>query len=219
MTRLIIFDLDGTLLDTIADLGEACNYALRQHGFPTHDGAKYPKMVGNGVNKLLERALPEGHKDMETVLDLKTDFIAYYNDHNRVHTHPYPGIPELLAEAKRRDILLAVASNKYQEATQALIRHYFGDGFFDVVLGERQGVERKPDPQIVHDIFAALEGRGITTEETLYVGDSDVDMQTAKNAHLTSVGCTWGFCTREKLQENQPDHLVDEPSEITKLLQ
>jgi len=219
MTRLLIFDLDGTLLDTIADLGEACNYALRQHGYAERPACEYPKLVGNGVNKLIERALPEGHKDLDTVLLLKADFITYYNGHNRIHTHPYEGIPALLAEAKRRGIRLAVASNKYNEATQALILHYFGEGMFDVVLGERPGVERKPDPQIVSDILAAPEMRGIERSETLYIGDSDVDMQTAHNAHLTSIGCTWGFCAREKLLAAQPDHLVDHPSEITKFLQ
>lgn len=218
MTKLIIFDLDGTLLNTIADLGQACNHALKLHGFAEHETGEYPRLVGNGVNKLIERALPGGHKDMETVLRLKTDFIAYYNEHNRVHTTPYEGTLEMLDELQRRGIRTAVASNKYHEATCTLIRHYFGERF-DVVLGERPGIERKPDPQIVKDILNDEKLRGIRPEETLYVGDSDVDMQTAKNANITSIGCTWGFCTREKLLAAGPIHLADSPLEILQFIQ
>lgn len=217
MIKLAIFDLDGTLLNTIADLGEACNYMLHLHGFPTHAPEEFPKMVGNGLNMLIYRSLPEAHRDMETVLRLKPDFTAYYDTHNRVHTQPYEGIPELLAEMKQRGMRLAVASNKYNEATNALVHYYFGD-MFDVVLGERPGVERKPDPQIVADIFASPEMAGISRQQTLYIGDSDVDMQTAKNAGLTSIGCTWGFCTREMLIKNTPDHLVEHPSEIRQFI-
>lgn len=218
MVKLLIFDLDGTLLNTIADLGQACNHALRCHGFPEREAAEYPHLVGNGVNKLLERALPEGHKDLGTVLRLKADFIAYYNDHNRVNTHPYDGIPELLQEAKNKGILLAVASNKYHEATKVLAEHYFGD-IFDVILGERPGVERKPNPQIVEDIFKALKSHLSRMDAALYIGDSDVDMQTAKNAKITSIGCTWGFCTREKLLAAGPDFTVNHPSEILQFIQ
>lgn len=215
MIRLAIFDLDGTLLDTIADLGEACNHALRQHGFPTHDLDCYPKMVGNGVNKLLERALPEGHKEEETVLLLKQDFVDYYNEHNRIHTHPYEGIPEVLKALKENGIQMAVASNKYQEATRTLITQFFGENTFSIVLGERAGIARKPDPKIVLDILQFFEG--IRPGEVLYIGDSDVDMQTAKNAGLASIGCTWGFCTREKLAAEHPDYLIDNAEEILQI--
>lgn len=211
MTRLAIFDLDGTLLNTIADLGEACNYALCQHRFPTHKREDYPRLVGNGVNKLLERALPEGHKDEATVLALRTDFIAFYNEHNRVHTRPYDGIPELLGELKRRGCLLAVASNKYQAATEVLIAHYFDAELFDVVLGERTGVPRKPDPQIVADILTAT---GCRADETLYIGDSDVDMQTATNAGLRKVACAWGFCTEDQLTPYKPEMMAHQPADI-----
>ena len=211
MTRLVIFDLDGTLLNTIADLGEACNYALQQHHFPTHKAEDYPRLVGNGVNKLLERALPEGHKDEATIMALREDFIPFYNEHNRVHTCPYEGILELLRQLKSQGCKLAVASNKYQAATDTLIRHYFGSDLFDVVLGERMGVPRKPDPQIVFDILAATECHA---DETLYIGDSDVDMQTAANAGLRKVACTWGFCTRDKLLTFKPEYIAETPADI-----
>lgn len=211
MKRLVLFDLDGTLLNTIDDLGAACNEALRAFGFDTHPAEAYPKLVGNGVNKLIERSLPEGHKDIDTVLRLKEIFIPYYNTHNRIHTHPYDGIEPLISALREKGIQLAVASNKYQEATEALIKHYFGDQCFTIVCGECPTRERKPNPQIVYDI---LEATGIAPEDVLYIGDSDVDMQTAQNAGLESVACTWGFCTREKLLACNPSHIANHPLEI-----
>ena len=219
MTKLVIFDLDGTLLNTISDLGEACNYALQTNGFPPHQLAEYPAMVGNGVNNLILRSLPQECRNMEVLMRIKPDFVRYYDTHNRIHTCPYPGIKEVLVQLKRWGIRLSVASNKYNEATQALIRHYFGDDMFDVILGERLGVERKPNPQIIYDIFATPSIKGCTPEETLYVGDSDVDMQTAHNARLTAIGCTWGFCTRENLLDNHPDFIAEQPSDILSFIQ
>lgn len=211
MTDTVIFDLDGTLLNTIADLGEACNHALSAHGFAMHALDEYPHLVGNGVNKLLERALPEGHKDEATVLALKKDFIAYYEEHNHVHTVPYDGMAETLLRLHAKGCRLAVASNKYDSAAKALVRYYFGEELFPLVLGERPNVPRKPDPQIVSDILLAL---GSSPENTLYVGDSDVDMQTAANAGLRKVACTWGFCTREKLLACAPDFVAEKPEDI-----
>ena len=130
MTKLVIFDLDGTLLNTISDLGEACNYALQKNGFPTHQLAEYPAMVGNGVNNLILRSMPEASRSMEEVMRIKPDFIHFYDTHNRIHTSPYLGIEDVLKQLKQWGIRLAVASNKYNEATQALILHYFGDDMF-----------------------------------------------------------------------------------------
>ena len=219
MTKLVIFDLDGTLLNTISDLGEACNYALQKNGFPTHQLAEYPAMVGNGVNNLILRSMPEASRSMKEVMRIKPDFIHFYDTHNRIHTSPYLGIEDVLKQLKQWGIRLAVASNKYNEATQSLILHYFGDDMFDVILGERPGVERKPNPQIVYDILSAPTLAGIASEETLYVGDSDVDMQTAHNAHLAAIGCTWGFCKREQLLDNHPDYIAEQPSDILSFIQ
>lgn len=209
---LLIFDLDGTLLNTIADLGAACNHALQACGYATHPLEEYPQLVGNGVNKLIERALPDGHKDEATILRAKEYFVAYYNEHNCDMTRPYDGIPELLTELKKEGHKLAVASNKYQEATEKLVRHFFGNTF-DVVLGERSGIPRKPDPRIVQDILEK-ESESAEVGKVLYIGDSDVDMQTAKNAGLPSVACTWGFCKREKLEACKPTFIIQEPKEI-----
>ena len=226
---IIIFDLDGTLINTISDLGQACNYALSACGFPTHKIEDYPRLVGNGVNKLIERALPEEHRNEETVLRLREYFVPYYDEHNCDFTRPYDGIPELLEalkqkgdEAMRRkgeQWFLAVASNKYQAATEKIVAQLF-PGIFDVVLGERVGVERKPNPQIVYDILEAkgerLEAKG---EEILYIGDSLVDAETARAAGATLVLCTWGFGTREQMEGAKPDYLVDHPLEVLKSLE
>ena len=218
---LIIFDLDGTLINTIDDLGQACNHALSACGFPTHKIEDYPRLVGNGINKLIERALPEEHRQEATVLRLREYFVPYYDAHNCDLTHPYDGIPELLQALKAAGHTLAVASNKYQAATEKIVAQLFPNTF-DVVLGERDGIARKPDPQIVWDIVERtaqsaysleLRGKGI-----LYIGDSLVDAETAKAANLPFIACTWGFCTTEQLQTAVPDYLVHHPSEILKLV-
>lgn len=211
MKKLVIFDLDGTLLNTIADLAQSTNHALHALGYPTHDTSAYPFMVGNGINKLFERALPEGEKTPENVLRVRAEFIPYYNVHNADMSAPYPGIPELLEQLQARGILLAVASNKYQEATTKLIAHYFPGISFAVVLGQREGIPVKPDPAIVHDI---LKQARVAPEDVLYVGDSGVDMQTARHAGVEACGVTWGFRPRTELEEAFPAHIVDRAEEI-----
>lgn len=214
---LLIFDLDGTLINTIDDLGQACNHALSACGFPTHKIEDYPRLVGNGINKLIERALPEEHRNEATVLRLREYFVPFYDQHNCDLTRPYDGIPELLQTLKAAGHTLTVASNKYQAATEKIVAHFFPNTF-DVVLGERVGVPRKPDPQIVWDILASLPSTINHKPSTLYVGDSLVDAATAKAANLPFVACTWGFCTKEQLQTAQPDYMVNHPSEILALV-
>ena len=210
---LLIFDLDGTLINTIDDLGQACNHALSACGFPTHKIEDYPRLVGNGINKLIERALPEEHRNEATVLRLREHFVPFYDQHNCDLTRPYDGIPELLQTLKAAGHTLAVASNKYQAATEKIVAHFFPNTF-DVILGERVGVPRKPDPQIVWDILASLPSTINHKPSTLYIGDSLVDAATARAANLPFVACTWGFCTKEQLQTAQPDYMVNHPSEI-----
>ena len=214
---LLIFDLDGTLINTIDDLGQACKHALSICGFPTHQIEDYPRLVGNGINKLIERALPEEHRNEATVLRLREHFVPFYDQHNCDLTHPYDGIPELLQTLKAAGNTLAVASNKYQAATEKIVAHFFPTTF-DVVLGERVGVPRKPNPQIVWDILASLPSTINHKPSTLYVGDSLVDAATARAADLPFVACTWGFCTKEQLQTAQPNYMVNHPSEILALL-
>ena len=210
---LLIFDLDGTLINTIDDLGQACNHALSACGFPTHKIEDYPRLVGNGINKLIERALPEEHRNEATVLRLREHFVPFYDQHNCDLTRPYDGIPELLQTLKAAGHTLAVASNKYQAATEKIVAHFFPNTF-DVILGERVGVPRKPDPQIVWDILASLPSTINHKPSTLYIGDSLVDAATARAANLPFVACTWGFCTREQLQTAQADYTINHPLEL-----
>ena len=216
---LIIFDLDGTLINTIDDLGQACNHALSACGFPTHQIADYPRLVGNGINRLIERALPAEHRNEATVLRVREHFVPYYDAHNCDLTRPYKGIPELLQALKAQGHRLAVASNKYQAATEKIVAQLF-PGIFDVVLGEREGVKRKPDPQIVYDIVEAMrrEGDEAIDKGILYVGDSLVDAETAKAAGATLVLCTWGFCTEEQLKTAQPNYMIQHPSELLNII-
>lgn len=215
MKKLVIFDLDGTLLNTIADLAQSTNHALRQNGFPTHDVNEYNFFVGNGINKLFERALPEGEKTEENILKVRIEFLKHYDQHNTDRSAPYPGIPELLAGLQERGIKLAVASNKYQAATRKLIAYFFPTIRFAEVLGQREGVKAKPDPSIVNEI---VEQTGISKEDTLYVGDSDVDMQTAINSEVTSCGVTWGFRPRAELEKYTPAYIAEKAEDILKFI-
>ena len=213
---IIIFDLDGTLLNTIDDLGYACNYALEKTGHPTFPIEAYPAKVGNGINNLIRRALPESERTEETILRVREFFVPYYNEHNCDYTHPYTGVPEVLAALKAQGHLLAVASNKYQAATEKIVNHFF-PGIFDVILGEREGIERKPNPQIVRDILKRLRvtGDGL---RVLYLGDSLVDYETAKNANVPFAACSWGFVSRERLATAEIATIVDTPKDILKLM-
>lgn len=211
MKKLIIFDLDGTLLNTIADLANSTNYALSRLNYPTHPVEAYNFMVGNGINKLFERALPEGEKTEENVLSVRKVFLEHYDQHNADESRPYPGIPELLKKLQDEGKMVAVASNKYQAATQKLVTHYFPEINFVAVFGQREGVKVKPDPTIVYDILTLA---NVNKEEVLYVGDSGVDMQTAIHAGVTSCGVTWGFRPRTELEQFHPDYIVNRAEEI-----
>ena len=213
---IIIFDLDGTLINTIDDLGQACNHALAACSFPTHKIEDYPRLVGNGINKLIERALPEEHRNEETGLRLREYFVPFYDEHNCDLTRPYEGIPELLHALKTEGHQLAIASNKYQAATEKIVAQLF-PGVFDVVLGERENIARKPDPQIVYDILSTINTEQ-STPNCLYVGDSLVDANTARAAGCTLALCTWGFEKKEQLSAFVPDYLIDLPKEIVEIV-
>jgi len=215
MIRLIIFDLDGTLLDTVGDLAASTNYALKLCGFPMHETAEYRFFVGNGINKLFERALPEGEKTGENIFKIREHFLRYYGAHNAELTVPYPGISELLLQLQTAGIKLAVASNKYQEGTEDLVRHFFREIKFTAVFGQREGIPTKPDPRIVEDILALA---NIEKSDVLYVGDSGVDMQTAQHAAITAVGVCWGFRPRTELEAFSPAFIINNPEEILKII-
>ncbi|MBR4846249.1 MAG: HAD family hydrolase [Bacteroidaceae bacterium] len=213
--RLAIFDLDGTLLNTIADLAMATNQALEKCGFPIHPIEAYPMFVGNGINKLFERALPSEARTEENILRVRAHFLPYYDEHNADLSTPYPGIVALLEQIQEAGIQLAVASNKYQRATEKLIRHYFPRIRFATIFGQREGVPVKPHPQVVEDILAIVPTK---KEEVIYIGDSGVDMQTALNAGVQSIGVTWGFRPKEELMQHSPTYLVDRAEEMVELI-
>lgn len=213
---VIIFDLDGTLINTIDDLGQACNHALKACGFPTHAIEDYPRLVGNGINRLIERALPLEHQNEETILQLRQYFVPFYDAHNCDLTRPYEGIPALLQSLKHAGHTLAVASNKYQAATKKIVEHLFPKTF-DVVLGERENVARKPDPQIVWDIVSHIPSE-LDKSDILYIGDSLVDAATAKAAGVKLVLCTWGFCTKQELLTATPDYMIEKPNELITII-
>lgn len=217
---IIIFDLDGTLLNTIDDLGYACNYALEQTGYPTHRIEDYPRMVGNGINNLIRRALPESERTEENILRVRAHFVPYYNTHNCDYTRPYEGIPALLATLKAQGHRLAVASNKYQAATEKIVSHFF-PGIFDVVLGERESIPRKPDPRIVYDILSTFNVQlhdfsqlSTLNAQLIYLGDSLVDRDTAANAKVPFVACSWGFVSRDALIEAGVTSIIDKPEQL-----
>ena len=215
--KLVIFDLDGTLLNTIGDIAEAVNYALQTAGFPTHEREAYRFMVGSGIMKLFERALPPEERTEENIFRIREHFLPYYEAHKADLTAPYEGIVELLTELNGRGVALAVASNKYHQATETLVRHYFPTTPFCAVFGHREGMAVKPSPEIVWEIMRVAGTE--RAEEVLYVGDSDVDMLTAHNAGVEAVGVSWGFRPREELAAHSPKAIVDTPGEILDLLE
>lgn len=213
--KLVIFDLDGTLLNTIGDLAVSCNTALALRGLPQHSHDEYCQFVGNGIMRLVERSLPEVLRTQYTIEAVRADFITHYTANIDVYTKPYDGVTELVEELSRRGIILAVASNKYQKGTEKLIRSFFPDIKFAAVLGQRLNVPLKPDPSVIHEI---LQHSGISKEDVLYVGDSGIDIETAHNAGVRSVGVTWGFRQRAELETAKADHIVDSPQEILNLI-
>lgn len=216
MTKLIIFDLDGTLIDTRKDIADACNYALEQCGYPPRELDEYNMLVGRGIYNLFRSALPEGTANEALVTQMKDHFVPYYNEHLCDFTRPYEGIMETLEALSQKGISFAVASNKYQEGTEQLVRKFFGRFNFVRILGQRDGMPIKPDPQIVAEAMEALPG--ITEDEVVYCGDSDVDMQTGMNAGVKTIGVTWGFRTREELEAYSPWALVDKPQDIIDII-
>ncbi len=207
--RAAIFDLDGTLLNTLGDLCAAASAGLTAHGYPSITEEQTRLRVGNGIRNLILRSLPEDAGD--SVIDAcLSGFRSHYEAHLHDLTHPYEGIPALLHALRSQGVKIAVLSNKYDRAAKRLIEHFF-PGLITLTLGERPGIPRKPDPTSTREVLAAL---GVRPEDTLYIGDSGVDMQTAKNAGLTAAGVTWGFRSREILLENGADLLADHPAQL-----
>ena len=213
--KLAIFDLDGTLLDTIGDLAEACNYMLSLRNLGSHTREEYAKMVGNGILNLVKRALPEDKRTDEYVAAARLDFLDFYTANIDRYTRPYDGIREVLHTLQEEGWNLAVASNKFDEGTQKLVHTIFPEIAFKAIYGNKEGFPLKPDAALVQLI---MEECNATAESTVMIGDSGVDIQTAKNSGIRSIGCTWGFRPRTELEEYHADFIVDTPSEILRVL-
>ena len=213
MIDTVIFDLDGTLLNTLEDLKDSTNYALRQFGYPEHSLDDVRRFVGNGVQKLIERAIPDGIENPDFQNCLKI-FKENYAENMYNKTAPYTGIPELLRQLKDNGFKTAVVSNKFDMAVKHLCKTYFGD-LIPVAIGESENVRKKPAPA---SVFRAIELLKSTPETSIYCGDSDVDVYTALNAGLKCIGGTWGFRSRELLEAEGADYIVDSPVQIVELL-
>ena len=215
MIKVVVFDLDGTLLNTLDDLADSTNHILAQHGYPTHPLDAYRYFVGNGIAKLVERALPAEHRTATTIQTMLNEFIPYYNLHKADKTSVYPGMTQLMKTLQQKGIQIAVASNKVHSAMQPLMEHYFPEIHFAAALGQREGVPIKPDAAIVNDIMAVCKAK---RSEVLYVGDTSVDMQTAANARVTSVGVLWGFRDRKELEQSGAQYIIEKPEELLSVM-
>ena len=227
MYNVYIFDLDGTLLDTLQDLANSVNYALRRHGMPEHSLDAVRSFVGNGVRLLMERAVPEGAQNPQFE-DTFATFRQHYMQHSLDSTRPYDGIPELIGELKARGCRMAVVSNKMMAATQELVRHFFPD--IPVAIGEHEaaGIRKKPAPDTVYEALrqmgytvvgsSAADTLSVPTDiNAVYVGDSDVDLQTARNAGLPCISVLWGFRSRDFLTAHGATCFAKHPLDILKL--
>ncbi len=206
--RTVLWDLDGTLMDTLDDLAAAVNHALALRGLPLHTTPEYRRMVGHGVRNLVRQALPAARQDDDAFVDAAlADFKTYYSAHIDRLSHPYPGIPELLSELQERGVRMAVVSNKFQEGAERLVRKFFPGIGFAAILGNRPGLPLKPSPEIVRE---ALEKAGSSPEDALLVGDSPTDMRTAENGGIGSIAVSWGYRSRDELAGNRIADSVEE---------
>lgn len=208
--KTYIFDLDGTLLDTLNDLHASCNYALRTHGMPERSLEEVRQFVGNGVKKLMERAIPNGLENPLFEETLQT-FRQHYLLHNLDTTLPYPGIMEMLQQLKAQGKRIAVVSNKFYAATQDLCKHFFGDTI-QVAIGEREDIKKKPAPDTVLEALRQLQ---VTRQDAVYVGDSEVDVETAHNSGIPCISVLWGFRNKSFLLSHGATTFIETPNELT----
>jgi phosphoglycolate phosphatase len=213
--KIVVFDLDGTLINSLEDLADSANHVLTQHGFPTHPVDAYRYFVGDGVRKLIERILPVEERTDAQIEQCKAEFVAYYKIHMEDKTSVYEGITELLKALKARGLKIAVATNKVHVAVEPLMAKYFPGIHFDSLIGQREGIPVKPAPQIMYDI---LKETGCSASEALHVGDTATDMQLAHNAGVTPVGVLWGYRPLEELQEAGAQFIIEKPEELLGLV-
>ncbi|MCQ2448913.1 MAG: HAD family hydrolase [Clostridia bacterium] len=215
MIQAVLFDLDGTLANSLADLAAATNLALEKYGFPPQPVEAFKMFAGNGIPKMLERALPPQNRTPETVEKCRKVFMDYYGEHYADKTAAYDGVPALLGVLKARGIKLAVVTNKAQEMADKVVTKLYGD-LFDLIIGKREGFPAKPDPAAAH---LAMRTLGVTPQECLFVGDSGVDVKTGANSGAVPIGVLWGFRDRAELSENGAAYIIEKPSQILSILE
>lgn len=213
--KAFIFDLDGTLINSLADLASAINRMLTKRGYPTRELELFPKFIGEGMRQLVERALPESARDADNISACLLDYISEYDQCWHEQTQVYEGMTEVLNQLKSRGYPIGCISNKAHAFTQLCCAHFFPDITFDVIFGQREAVPRKPDPAAAHEAASLL---GLSLTECAYVGDSGIDMEFAKNSGMYGVGVTWGFRSEAELREKGADVLLHETRELLTLL-
>jgi phosphoglycolate phosphatase len=213
--QAVIFDLDGTLLDTLADIADAANRVLAASGYPEHPEHAYRWFVGDGSAMLIKRALPPDCRDTENISACLECFIADYHQHWHHKTAPYPGIVELLGTLQERQLKMAVVTNKPHLFAGKTVAHYFPRTSFDPIFGQREGIPKKPDPT---QALAAARHMQVAPHDCLFVGDSAVDIETARRAGMPSIGAGWGFRPKSELIDAGADHIIDHPMEVLPLL-
>jgi len=213
--KAVIFDLDGTLLDTLRDLAEAMNFVLKARGLPIHPLEKYRYFVGEGATVLVKKALPENMQDAQTVQAVLREYLDRYSKNWDVHTRPYSGIPDLLDRLQAKGIIMTILSNKVHDFTVQCTKKFLGNWDFARVYGERPPIPRKPDPAGALAIAKELQ---VSPEHFLYLGDTAIDMKTANRAGMFPVGVTWGFRPREELVEAGAKAIINRPEELYPLI-
>ena len=211
MKKLVVFDLDGTLVDSIFDLGNAVNFALKEYNLPLHPMSDYYTFVGNGMEDLVRRSMNEKGTDDELYKKVRKVFDEHYNAHSNDNTIAYKGVSELLSALRSKSVKTAVLTNKGHQYVGAILDRCFPEHKFDIYYGQRDGIERKPHPQ---SLELLLEELGVSKEDCLYIGDSEVDVKTAKNAEVDLVAVTWGYRSADVIRDAGAEILVNSPEEI-----
>ena len=214
MIKAVLFDLDGTLADSLIDLADGVNRAIASKGFPTHPVEAFKYFVGDGIPKMIERALPESNRDADTVNEIKDIFLPYYAVHYADNTYAYEGMPELVTALKEQGFIVAVVTNKEQNMANEVVLSLYGN-VFDLIFGKRDGIPAKPDPTAA---LMAMEELGVTPQECVFIGDSGMDVATAVNSGAVPVGELWGFRKENELLANGAKYIISKPSELLDII-
>jgi len=215
MIKAVLFDLDGTLADSLIDLADGVNRAIASKGFPTHPVEAFKYFVGDGIPKMIERALPEGNRDADTIEEIKGLFMPYYAIHYADNTYAYNGMPELVNTLKNKGFIVAVVTNKEQNMANEVVTSLYGN-VFDLIFGKRDGIPAKPDPTAA---LMAMNELGVKPDECVFIGDSGMDVATAVNSGAVPIGELWGFRKEDELRANGAKYIISKPCELLDIIE